>query len=142
MYSRGGGGVTKLFESSFENDLQVFRIALQSILKYGWIQNSAGDPEKGFCTMGGFSKALFNIIGQPKGQEGMKKYGGSAFYEFMPATKKEIFGYIGGENIPIWNDDPDRTENDVISFYEHMIDFILNRVATINATVSDHLRGS
>lgn len=143
MFTRGGGSlVTKIFEPSFEADLQMVRIALQSILEYGWIQKSAGNPEQGFCAMGGFSNAIFEILGKPDKEKLHKQYNGSAYYHFMPATKKEINDYIAPfPSIPAWNDDPERVENDVLGFYEHMIDFLKNRVVTINTTYPEELRG-
>lgn len=77
--------------------------AADIIKRHGWTQGSYGNHDRGFCIWGALLEAFPEPL--PMG----------TFYEVVDDLEREI----QGGRLPHWNDEPDRTKEQVIAALEN-----------------------
>lgn len=127
-YPRGGAGLKsgKIVKNDLAADLNLFKRGLHFILEHGWIQNTGGNLEDGVCFNGALTAAIHEQIGFEYSKEYVYTHPElDICHTLHPATFKfyneRIDPFV---DIPGWNDDPDRTEAEVISLYRAIIEHL------------------
>ena len=86
---------------------EILRGAKEKIEKHGWIQNSYGSDEIGFCSSG----AIQSFVGLPRNQCAR------LCHPAMIAVRNAVGEYC----IPEWNDRPGRTKEEVLAAFDKAI---------------------
>lgn len=94
---------------------QIAQGAIKVLEQYGWCQGEIGNEEKGYCTIGAIAKSAQRILGDGSiiNTFGIKERTWSHAYKCT--CKKHPH-----PDIAVWNDEEDRTKEEVIKALEEI----------------------